>query len=50
MEKLENINPNVYQKISERPLTAEEEDDDIVDEFDSREIFGRQWMYLKNYI
>lgn len=40
MDEKENINPNVFQKISEREITYEEEDDDIVDEFDAREIFG----------
>lgn len=37
---LENVNPNVYHKASERIVLAEEEDDDVVDEIDSREIFG----------
>ncbi|XP_065160518.1 LOW QUALITY PROTEIN: MIP18 family protein galla-2-like [Atheta coriaria] len=36
---LENVNPNVYHKASERIVLAEEEDDDVVDEIDSREIF-----------
>lgn len=39
-ENLENINPNVYEKLSDRSITAEELDDDIVDEFDAREVFG----------
>lgn len=38
--ELENINPNVYQKVENRLITVEEEDDSITDEFDAREIFG----------
>lgn len=37
---LENVNPNVYKKIEDRVITPEEEDDNVVDEFDDREIFG----------
>ena len=37
---LENINPTIYQKSTEREITADEEDDNIVDEIDSREVFG----------
>ena len=40
-EKLENVNPNLYQKIDERNITADEEDENVVDEFDAREIFGK---------
>lgn len=39
-DKLENINPKLYKKIDERQITAEDENEDIVDEFDAREIFG----------
>lgn len=39
-DKLENINPKLYKKIDERQITAEDEDEGIVDEFDAREIFG----------
>lgn len=42
-DSFENINPKLYKKIDEREITAEDEDEDIVDEFDAREIFG---MYL----
>uniref|UniRef100_A0A8D8U189 MIP18 family protein CG7949 n=1 Tax=Cacopsylla melanoneura TaxID=428564 RepID=A0A8D8U189_9HEMI len=38
-DALENINPTLYGKCEERLVTREEEDDDIADEFDSREIF-----------
>ncbi|ALC44099.1 CG7949 [Drosophila busckii] len=37
--EIENINPNVYGKIKERVVTASEEDDNIPDPFDKREIF-----------
>ncbi|XP_053983603.1 MIP18 family protein galla-2 [Hylaeus anthracinus] len=38
-DTLENINPKLYKKIDERQVTAEDEDEDISDEFDEREIF-----------
>ncbi|KAF3421714.1 hypothetical protein E2986_00976 [Frieseomelitta varia] len=38
-DTLENINPKLYKKINEREITAEDEDEDIIDEFDTREIF-----------
>lgn len=37
---LENVNPEIHQKIKERALLAEEEDDNVVDKFDQREVFG----------
>lgn len=39
MDRLENINPKLYKKCQEREITEGDEDDEIVDEFDSREIF-----------
>lgn len=38
--ELENINPNIYKKLDSRLITSQEEDDEITDEFDAREIFG----------
>lgn len=40
MDLLENINPKLYRKCEEREITPEEEDDNVVDPFDSREVFG----------
>ena len=37
---LENLSPTVYSKQAERQITDDDWDDDVVDEFDSREIFG----------
>ena len=37
---LENLNPKVYGKAVERKTSASELDDDVVDEIDSREVFG----------
>ncbi|EDV51334.1 MIP18 family protein galla-2 [Drosophila erecta] len=37
--EIENINPNVYERIKERVLTANEEDENVPDPFDKREIF-----------
>lgn len=38
-DTLENINPKLYKKIDEREVTAKEQDEDVVDEFDEREVF-----------
>ena len=40
-EKLENVNPILYKKVEERQVTVDDENEDVVDEFDSREIFGK---------
>lgn len=37
--ELENVNPNVYNKVNERLITADEQDDNVVDEIDTREVF-----------
>ena len=37
---LENLSPTVYSKQAERQIADDDWDDDVVDEFDSREIFG----------
>lgn len=37
---IENLNPKLYKKCDERSVSQFEEDDDVVDEFDTREIFG----------
>ncbi|KAH8385502.1 hypothetical protein KR200_004660 [Drosophila serrata] len=37
--EIENINPSVYDKIKERVLTANDEDENVSDPFDKREIF-----------
>ncbi|XP_014467787.1 PREDICTED: MIP18 family protein CG7949 [Dinoponera quadriceps] len=39
VENLENINPKLYKKLDEREITTEEKDENIVDEFDAREVF-----------
>ncbi|CAG9864427.1 unnamed protein product [Phyllotreta striolata] len=36
---LDNQNPNVYKKSDDRTITLDEQDDNVVDEFDRREIF-----------
>lgn len=40
METLENINPKLYRKTDERQLTIDDENEDVADGFDEREIFG----------
>ncbi|CAK1591692.1 unnamed protein product [Parnassius mnemosyne] len=35
----DNVNPHIYEKESEREITLEEHDENVVDEFDEREIF-----------
>uniref|UniRef100_A0A8C5MY53 Cytosolic iron-sulfur assembly component 2B n=1 Tax=Leptobrachium leishanense TaxID=445787 RepID=A0A8C5MY53_9ANUR len=37
--QLENANPLIYQRSGERQVTALEEDEDVVDKIDDREIF-----------
>lgn len=44
--KLENKNPTLYNKSSERDVTLLEQDDEIIDPFDAREIFGKSF-YLE---
>ena len=41
VEELENINPLVKSRASERVILPSEQDDSIHDEFDAREIFGK---------
>ncbi|KAL1117043.1 hypothetical protein AAG570_004371 [Ranatra chinensis] len=36
---LENLNPKLYDKCQERTITQQEQDEDVADEFDAREIF-----------
>lgn len=36
----ENINPQIFQKLGPRMITADEENEDYVDKFDCREVFG----------
>ena len=40
MTTLENANPLVFQRSKERAILPEEEDDNIVDKIDGREVFG----------
>lgn len=43
MTTIENENPNVYKKCAQRELTSADEDDNVVDPFDDREIFGEYY-------
>ncbi|KYN05134.1 PREDICTED: MIP18 family protein CG7949 [Cyphomyrmex costatus] len=38
-ENLENINPKLYKKLDDREITISDQDEDVTDEFDAREIF-----------
>lgn len=38
---VENANPVVYQAAKQRPVTVKEEQEDVYDEIDSREVFGK---------
>lgn len=40
MSEFENQNPHIFSRSNERTPTLDEEDDSVVDPFDSREIFG----------
>ncbi|KAJ0184374.1 hypothetical protein K1T71_000797 [Dendrolimus kikuchii] len=35
----DNVNPHIYEKGSERQITSAEHDEELIDEFDAREIF-----------
>ncbi|XP_074644331.1 cytosolic iron-sulfur assembly component 2B-like [Tubulanus polymorphus] len=37
--ELENANPEVFQRSGERNITADEENDDVIDRIDNREVF-----------
>ena len=39
MESLQNANPTIYKSLEDREVTKEEEDEDVYDKIDSREIF-----------
>lgn len=45
--ELENINPSVYKKSSDRPITEKELDEVHVDPIDAREVFGEFLLKLK---
>ncbi|XP_029677225.1 MIP18 family protein galla-2 [Formica exsecta] len=38
-ENLENINPKLYKRLNDREITVDEQDEDVADGFDAREIF-----------
>jgi len=40
MSKLDNANPTVYEATKDRIVLPEEEDEDVTDLFDDREVFG----------
>lgn len=43
---VENANPVVYQAAKQRPVTVKEEQEDVYDEIDSREVFGKLFVYF----
>lgn len=43
--RLENANPLIFQRSGERLLTASEEDEDVADPIDDREIFDILSMF-----
>lgn len=42
--EVENINPNVYKKLDDRNTIDADFDDDVTDPFDTREIFGNNFI------
>lgn len=38
--EIENVNPQRFSKQTKREITSEEEDEDVEDSIDEREIFG----------
>lgn len=45
--QLENVNPVIFQRSGERLLTASEEDEDVHDPIDDREIFDILFLFMK---
>lgn len=45
---LDNENPTLFEKSEERKVSEKELDDYEVEEFDSREIFGKLFLLLKH--
>lgn len=43
---LDNENPTLFEKSEERKVSQTELDDNEVDEFDSREIFGKLFLLV----
>ncbi|KAG8235618.1 hypothetical protein J437_LFUL014876 [Ladona fulva] len=39
LEKLENLNPKLFRRCDDRVISSEEQDENVCDEFDNREIF-----------
>jgi len=46
--EIENVNPNVYKKCGERLITFDEENNETVDPFDQRELFGNSYLFIIN--
>ena len=44
-ERLENVNPAIYQRIAERIVTKDNLDDSVHEEFDDREIYGMTFVH-----
>jgi hypothetical protein len=42
--KLDNANPVIYEQSRERQILPEEEDDNVADKIDDREVFGEPEM------
>lgn len=47
---LDNENPTLFEKSEERKVSEKELDDNEVEEFDSREVFGKLFLLLKQYV
>ncbi|NXE19848.1 MIP18 protein, partial [Ardeotis kori] len=45
---LENANPLIYRRSGERPVTAREEDDELPDSIDDREIFDTRQHLIRS--
>ena len=46
---LENSNPAVFRTVSDRKVLPEEEDDDIRDEIDAREVFDILFWHIPSW-
>lgn len=48
--EVENINPSVYSKAKQRAHKAADDDENLEDPFDTREIFGKLLIIFKKVI
>ena len=46
---MENANPRVFESVSTRPSCPEDEIEDVHDDIDTREIFGKAVVHISSW-